>query len=256
MWHVVMRVMLSALAGASGSRGVVLVMLVPPGPGWAGFVRSPQAGAPRVAAAAAEAAGAREAIHMHMRAPKRHAVARVRSMHSRASARWQKVSRLAPWQGFAGHEHRCTMGFPLFVAARSVAAATGVARTRASCGASWARAAARFGMCSRMLVECVLSISIKVKTRFLQHHDFSAGPWPSWRLQGFRGALARDGVLEWRGCSGPRGVCEPAGRGRAGLRGECGGGAEHEHVHAHLGYVDKSFSMPSYHGTCYVSTVA
>ena len=103
------------------------------------------------------------------------------------------------------------MGFPLFVAARSVAAATGVAWTRASCVASWARAAARFGMCSRMLVECVLSISIKVKTRFLQHHDFSAGPWPSWRLQGFRGALARDGVLEWRApvrvaCAGRRGV--------------------------------------------------
>ena len=189
----------------------MLVVLVPPGPGWAGFVRSPQAGAPRVAAAAAEAAGAREAIHMHMRAPKRHAVARVRSMHSRASARWQKVSRLATWQGFAGHEHRCTMGFPLFVAARSVAAASGVARTRASRGASWVRAAARFAMCTCMLVECVRCVSIQVKARFLWLHDLSAGPLPSWSLQGFRGALARDGVLEWRApvrvaCAGRRGV--------------------------------------------------
>ena len=44
-------------------------------------------------------------------------------------------------------------------------------------------------------------------------------------------------------CSGPRGVCVPAGRDRIGSRGECGGDAEQEHVHAHLGYVDKFFLL-------------
>ena len=53
--HVVMFVLLVMFVGLTLSRSclsyvVLLVLLVPPGPRWARFVRSPQAGAPRVSA--------------------------------------------------------------------------------------------------------------------------------------------------------------------------------------------------------------
>ena len=206
VWRVNVCVALSALAGASWSRGVVLVVLVPPGPRWVGFVRSPQAGAPLAAVAAAKAAAAVAAVAgrvagrvagMYMCAQKQHALVCVHVVFTR-SAR-QKVSWSAPRPNLTEHEHFFAMGVVSpFGVARPAAAAMGVARTRASCAVSRARAAARFGMCSRMLVECVLSISIKVKTRFLQHHDFSAGPWPSWQRLGLWGVLACDGVRKWR----------------------------------------------------------
>ena len=162
------------------------------------------------AASAAAAAGALGPVHMHTCAQKQHAVVCAHVVLTRGAL--QKVSWSAPRPNLTEHEHFCAMGVVSpFRVARPAAATMGVARTRASCAVPWARAAARFGVCSRMLVARVLSISIRIKTRFLGHHAFSAGPWPSWRLQGSRGALARDGVREWRApvrvaCAGRRGV--------------------------------------------------